>query len=275
MGSQAVQGGGGTTASAAYTDPAASPGRPSASCYPPASTSGRRRAARRPTRALRPGRQGPRAPSQSFTDFPEPQHRRDHHPPGTPSAFQDRTAYQAVIQDPAVYLGTTSPSQGLLGALYDVRGLLDRVDTRSGSNVYAVPEDPGQLGSAGDRNGSSWGPIRSPRSPCTIADNQQQNNPRCPTWKPPSSPEDALLDGRGRGRSRGALRPWPASRRSISRLLFFTGLGGPARGASCWASSTSAPPSARPTPATCRLKDTTAQMPTLVVPPDKNLGSLA
>jgi hypothetical protein len=146
MGTQAVQGGGVTTL-ATYTDPAAPPGATIRQLLPeydpyvdPLTMALVPTAYDALVQAARDYVQGnPNAgipahyPGETFTDFLNvntgvtitPDHL---------FGLQD-TAYQAVTGNPAEYLGTSNPSQSLLAALDEVKGLLDTVDLQR-QNVF-------------------------------------------------------------------------------------------------------------------------------------------
>jgi hypothetical protein len=129
------------------------------------------------------------------------------------SGLQD-VAAAAVQQDPEKYLGTASPSPGLLSALQDVVGLLDRVDSER-QNVYAFLQAQDSW-IQNDINNILGQNARSTIAQ-TIVDNQAQNNP--PPYLQPPPPQtpysmdaDAAIQG-----GRQALACKRSSRRCSSR----------------------------------------------------------
>ena len=205
MGSQAVQGGAATVAS--YIDPAAPPGATINQLLPTSDP----RVAKDQQQAYQALVQAAKdivGPSESFTDFLNvntgvtitPQHL---------FGLQD-TAYNAVIQAPAKYLGTANPSPGLLAALQNVVGLLDRVDSmRQNVMSFLQVQDTGSR----TRSITSWGRTRcrlSPRRSWTTSDRIIPS----PILEPP--PQTAYTIG-AEWRSRGEKRPWAPSGRSSCR----------------------------------------------------------
>jgi hypothetical protein len=260
MGSQAVQGGGGTTA-AAYTDPAAPPGATISQLLPssdPQVTADRQQAYAALVQAAK-DYVGANYSSESFTDFLDlntgvtikPAH-----------LFGLQTvADAAVLQDQAKYLGTASPSQGLLAALQDVLDLLNRVDAER-QNVYAflVVQDSWIQNYINNLLGQNVLYTIAQ----TIVDNQSQDN-RPPYLEPPSpsTPYSMDADAAIQG-GRQAL----AGLQAILTPLLFAGPAAPFAGVLFGLVNLGATIGA--TYASDTLKKTAAQMPTLIIPPDNN-----
>ncbi len=150
MGSQTVQGSGGTTV-AAYIDPAAPPGASISQLLPTPDPALELVAYKALVKAAQVY-VSQNYPGESFTDFLNfntgvtisPQHL---------FGLQDR-AYQAVQQNPLAYLGTSRPFPGLLAALVEVKGYLDSVDSCGRTFTRLCrPRTPG----SSTRSTMSWG----------------------------------------------------------------------------------------------------------------------
>ena len=257
IGTQTVQGGGGTTV-AAYTDPAAPPGASIIQLLPTRDPALELVAYKALVKAAQVYvRQN--YPGESFTDFLNldtavnisPQHL---------FGLQDR-AYQALQQNPFAYLGTSSESSGLLAALLEVKGYLDSVDSLRQS-VYAFVQAQDSWIQNDINNILGQNTLSTIAQ--TIVDNQGQDKPQAYLEQPaPTTPYAIGADMaiQGGKQALGVLT------QLLTPLLF----AGPAApfgvlfsGLINLGSSIGA------TYATDALKRTTTSWPTLVVPPDKD-----
>jgi hypothetical protein len=201
-------------------------------------------------------------PSQSFTDFLNV----DTGVTITPQdlfGLQD-TAYTIVTENKtneAKYLGTDNPSPFLMAALSDVQGVLDGVDTLR-QNVYSFLQVQDSWIQNDINNILGQNALSTIAQ--TIVDNQAQNNP--PPYlqpPPPSTPYSMDADAAIQG-GRQAL----AGLQAILTPLLFAGPAAPFAGVLFGLVNVGATIGA--TYASDTLKKTAAQMPTLIVPPDKN-----
>jgi hypothetical protein len=257
IGTQTVQGGRGTTV-AAYTDPAAPPGASISQLLPTPDPALELVAYKALVKAAQVY-VSQNYPGESFTDFLNvntgvtisPQHL---------FGLQDR-AYQAVQQNPLAYLGTSRPFPGLLAALVEVKGYLDSVDSLR-QNVYAFVQAQDSWIQKEINNILGQNALSTIAQ--TIVDNQEQNNPR-PYLQPPppSTPYSMDADAAIQG-GRQAL----AGLQAILTPLLFAGPAAPVAGVLFGLLNVGATIGA--TYASDTLKKTAAQIPTLIVPPDKN-----
>ena len=257
VGTQTVQGGGGTTVDA-YTDPAAPPGATINQLLP---TSDPQVAAyqQQAYQALVQAAKDIVGPSESFTDFLNlntgvtitPEHL---------FGLQDQ-AYQAVTENPAKYLGTASPSKFLLSALDDVHDLLDTVDSQR-QNVYAFVQAQDSWIQNDINNILGQNTLSTIAQ--TIVDNQDQDNP--PAYLQPPPPTTPYAIGASIGIQAGKAAVGILTQ--ILKPLLFTGPAAPFGVLFSGLINLGATLGA--TYGTDALKQATTSWPTLVVPPDKN-----
>jgi hypothetical protein len=260
MGTQAVQGGGGTSV-ASYVDPAAPPGATIDQLLPtddPQVAEDQQTAYQALVKAAK-DYVSANYPSESFTDFLNvntgvtitPQH-----------LFGLQTiADNAVMRNPQEYLGTANPSPGLLSALEDVLGLLNHIDS-SRQNVYKFL----QVQDSWIQNeiNNILGQNTLSTIAQTIVHNQAQDNPPPYLLPPPPSTPYSIAADVGIQAGRAALSLLQGL---LSPLLF----AGPAAPLGTILNGLlNIGVSIGATYGTDILKQTTPRYPTLVVPPDKN-----
>ena len=170
-------------------------------------------------------------------------------------------AYQYVEQDPAKYLGTSSPSTSLLAALDAVKEFLDSIDTMR-QNFYAFVQAQDSWIQVEVDNILSLNIL--PTIAQTIVDNQSLDNP--PPYLEPPPPQTPSDIGAQVGIEAGSQALEAIA--SIGLGLFFPEAS-PAVSALVTGLVNIGATSAA-TYGTEVLSNTTAQMPKLVIPPNKD-----
>jgi hypothetical protein len=259
MGSQAVQGTAGATV-AAYSDPAAPPGATVSDLLPtsdPKVAADRQQAYQALVQAATDYVKN-QYPSETFNDFLDlntgvtilPDHLH---------LLQD-IADKAVLNDEEKYLGTASPSPALLSALQDVVNLLDRVDSERQNVMKFLNVQDSWVQNEID---NILGTDTLHTIAQTIVHNQEQDNPPPYLQPPPQTPYDIGADTALQGGRQAVavlqaiLKPLLAGGpvAPFADILFGLFNLGATIGATYGAD---------------QLKQSSAQMPTLIVPQDKN-----